>query len=385
MSEDRLRIDHLTIADGTVRDRVILDDITLHMAPGDVLGLHGPNASGKSSLIRAVAGFIPIRSGKNHRIAWGDERRWATGRIFLDGHDVSQLSPSERRVALVPQNLALYPDKTVVGNLAFPLISRGATVSEARRRALEMAEWLDLADVVDRRPSHISGGQQQRVAIGRALIATPRLVLLDEPLASLDALSKHEVLGLIGSVLRERKASAIYVTHDPEEASVLCDVVAFVQDGKLHQVSTPREAYREPATIFVARMFSGFKNILEGTLSGDGRFVPINCSGGWHVGTVEGRPNADEAEHVYLAARPEALEASAPADSCPAGTVIDSHTMHGTDYVRVAFASGLTVSALRDSALAPGAIVGIRLCKGTDDVRIFGRDGRLLNWSASHF
>lgn len=367
--ESRLHIDNVSIYDGTSGRRVILEHVSLEMRPGQILGLHGPNASGKSSLIRTVAGFIPIMpTGRSFRSAWGDERRWATGRIALDGRDVSQLNPGERNMAMVPQNLALYPDKTVIGNLEFPLLSRGVEKRRARDLAMAMAEHLDLSRVAERRPGRISGGQQQRVAIGRALIANPTLVLLDEPLANLDALGKHEILTLIGTVMREKSTSAIYVTHDPEEASMLCDVVAFVQDGRLHQVSTPREAYRNPATLFVARMFAGFSNVISGTLT-DGVFVPSACTAGWRLGQT--RTGSRSGQRVHLAARPSAIRIESSDTMAPNGTVVSTYTVGDALYARVRMAANLTIAAFCPNTPQIGDTVNVRLCDDPSDVRLF--------------
>ena len=211
---------------------------------------------------------------------------------------------------------------------------------EARKQAAELACWLGLdggSFSIGRRRS--SGGQQQRVAIGRALISQPRLVLLDEPLASLDALSKQEFYS-ISWVLRERRASAVYVTHDPNEATLLCDQVAFIYRGRLHQVAPPNEAYRNPATLFVARMFSGFSNCIPCTIDADGIFTLERSSASLNVKALEASYVGSINTKLWLAGRTEDFRiGSLDFEGLP-GTVIGRFSFEGCCYARVEIRNG---------------------------------------------
>jgi ABC-type sugar transport system ATPase subunit len=299
-----------------------------------------------------------------------------SGRILLDGQDISPMTPAKRGIALVPQNLALYPDKTVLDNIAFPLTARGLSKHNARLRAFDMGEWLGLSSVLHSRPAEISGGQQQRVAIGRALIGEPRLVLLDEPLASLDALSKDEVLMFISRVLRERQTSAIYVTHDPYEANILCDVVAFIHDHRVHQVTAPGDAYNAPKTLFIARMFSGFSSVIAGILEASGRFVPTSGSGAWNLASIVRQESFGDPASILLAGRPGAFKVAPAGIEGVSGLVTGRFSLEGRSYLRVQVAPRSTLSCVNNDSIDMGSSVTIQLTANSDDeLRLFDEEG----------
>jgi iron(III) transport system ATP-binding protein len=234
-----IELDAVTIEIG---DRCVLDGVSLRVASGEVLAVLGPSGSGKTSLLRAVTGFLAP----------------ARGRIALDGNVVSRdgecvVPPEQRNLAMVFQDLALWPHLTVYGNLAFGFDARHAPRSERDVRIATMLEQVSLADKALRYPGDLSGGERQRVAIARALVVDPMAILFDEPLTSLDVMLKDELVAMVRSLLRERSQTAVYVTHDPAEALALGDRIAILEGGTLLQLGTADELRAAPASEFVRR------------------------------------------------------------------------------------------------------------------------------------
>ncbi|MFI6856377.1 ABC transporter ATP-binding protein [Streptomyces sp. NPDC050416] len=224
---------HLVVDRGTFRL-----DVTLTAAPGEVVALLGPNGAGKTTALRALAGLTPLTSG----------------RLRLDGTRLDAMAPESRPVGVVFQDYLLFPHLTALDNVAFGPRCRGASKAEARARA---AEWLDrmgLADHAGAKPRRLSGGQAQRVAVARALATRPRLLLLDEPLAALDARTRLEVRAQLRRHLAEFEAVAVLVTHDPLDAMVLADRLVVVENGHVVQEGTPSHIARHPRTDYIARL-----------------------------------------------------------------------------------------------------------------------------------
>ncbi|MFJ8192930.1 ABC transporter ATP-binding protein [Streptomyces sp. NPDC096094] len=213
-------------------------DVALTAAPGDVVALLGPNGAGKTTALRALAGLVPLTDG----------------RLRLDGTALDRTPPESRPVGVVFQDYLLFPHLTALDNVAFGPRCRGASRTEARARA---AAWLDrmgLADHAGAKPRRLSGGQAQRVALARALATDPRLLLLDEPLAALDARTRLEVRAQLRRHLAEFEAVAVLVTHDPLDAMVLADRLVVVENGRVVQEGGPAEIARRPRTDYVAQL-----------------------------------------------------------------------------------------------------------------------------------
>jgi multiple sugar transport system ATP-binding protein len=215
-----------------------VDEVDLEVAPGEVLVLLGPSGCGKTTLLRLIAGLEEITSGD----------------LWLGGEHANDMAPQERNVAMVFQHGALYPHLTVAENLAFPLDIAGTPDRAAISiRVREMAQGLGLDQKLHRRPSTLSGGERQRVAMGRALIrGTPTVLLMDEPLSSLDVGLRNDLRAEIGALVRSLHLTTIYVTHDQAEALSLADRIVVMRDGVVEDIGTPDRVYREPATAFVA-------------------------------------------------------------------------------------------------------------------------------------
>jgi multiple sugar transport system ATP-binding protein len=235
---------------------VAVADVDLHVEDGELMVVVGPSGCGKSTLLRLLAGLEAVTRGQ----------------LKIGGRVVNELSPQERNVAMVFQDYALYPHRTVRGNLEFPLRMRKLPREEIERRVAWSAELLDLSGKLDRFPKQLSGGERQRVAMGRALVREPTVFLLDEPLSNLDAKLRTEVRAEIGELQRRTATTMIYVTHDQVEAMTLGHRVTVLDRGRVQQVATPREIYEQPANVFVAGFIGNPPmNVFPTTLTADDR------------------------------------------------------------------------------------------------------------------
>ncbi|MGW4096048.1 ABC transporter ATP-binding protein [Mycobacterium sp. NPDC004974] len=231
----------------------VVSDLDLELTDGSLTVLVGPSGCGKTTSLRMLAGLEEITSGSIH----------------IGDRDVTALEPKERDIAMVFQNYALYPHLTVRENIAFPLRAKRIPRAEALRRADEIAESLGLGKLVERKPKDLSGGQQQRVAIGRAIIREPAVFLFDEPLSNLDAKLRVETRTELLRLQRKLGITALYVTHDQEEAMTLSDRIVVMRDGHIAQAGPPEEVYRRPADTFVATFVGSPKmNLIDGSVSG---------------------------------------------------------------------------------------------------------------------
>ena len=211
-------------------------DLDLEIADGEFLVLVGPSGCGKSTTLRALAGLEPTSSG----------------RITIDGKDVTNLEPGDRDIAMVFQNYALYPHLTVEENMGFALKLAKLPKAEIKAKVHEAAETLGLTEYLKRKPKDLSGGQRQRVAMGRAIVREPKAFLMDEPLSNLDAKLRVQTRAELASLQQRLGTTTVYVTHDQVEAMTMGDRVAVLKDGELQQVAPPRELYDAPANEFVA-------------------------------------------------------------------------------------------------------------------------------------
>jgi len=245
-----VRLESVNLSYGPHR---VLKDVNIEVRPGEFFAFLGPSGCGKTTLLRLVAGFNEADSG----------------RVLIGGGDVSRLPPWKRDVGLVFQSYALWPHMTVRRNVAFGLEERRLPRREIERRVAAALDLVGLSGLADRRPSQLSGGQQQRVALARTIAIEPKVLLLDEPLSNLDAKLRVQVRRELRDLQRRLGITAIFVTHDQEEANAICDRIAVMNDGVVQQVGTPVELYERPANLFVAS-FLGTANILQGEVIGSG-------------------------------------------------------------------------------------------------------------------
>jgi len=242
----RITLDHVAKRFG---DLAVIPEINLDIADGEFAVFVGPSGCGKSTLLRLIAGLEDTTSGK----------------IAIDGADVTPLPPAKRGLAMVFQSYALYPHMSVYGNIAFPLKMGGQDKAEIDRKVRGAAGILNLTQYLDRKPRQLSGGQRQRVAIGRAIVREPKAFLFDEPLSNLDAALRVNMRLEITELHQTLKTTMIYVTHDQVEAMTMADKIVVLNAGRIEQVGSPLELYRSPANLFVAGFIGSPKmNLIEG-------------------------------------------------------------------------------------------------------------------------
>ena len=233
---------------------VALHKIDLDIRPGEFFSLLGPSGSGKTTTLRIIAGLETPD----------------TGHVSIDGRDVTHLAPGDRDAAMVFQSYALYPHMTVAENIGFPLRMIKTPRADIERQVRQAAERVRIAHLLHRRPGQLSGGQQQRCALARAIVRSPRLFLLDEPLSNLDAKLRAETRAEIKLLQRKLDVTAIYVTHDQEEAMTLSDRMAIFIEGRIVQLGTPEEVFGRPVSSTVADFLGNPPmNLLPGMLVGN--------------------------------------------------------------------------------------------------------------------
>jgi ABC-type Fe3+/spermidine/putrescine transport system ATPase subunit len=268
-----------------------LDGVTVEVAGGELFFLLGASGCGKTTLLRCIAGLETPTSGT----------------ISFGGKDVTQLPPHKREAAMVFQSYALWPHLSVEKNVSFGLEERKIDRSEIKKRVGEALDLVHLAGMGERGIDQLSGGQQQRVALARALVVRPKCLLLDEPLSNLDAKLRIEMRREIRRIVKEGGLTAVYVTHDQEEALSMADRMAVMNRGRIEQLGKAEDVYRNPHTAFVSG-FIGETNLLKGRIvEVRGEFVMVETTAGPLVGRVT-RPDWQPAggEQAILSIRPEA-------------------------------------------------------------------------------
>lgn len=283
-----IRVEHLVKEYGKAR---ALDDVSLTIRDGELFFLLGPSGCGKTTLLRAIGGFEQPTSGQ----------------IYLGGRDAAGTAPNERNTAMVFQGYALWPHLTVRQNVGFGLEMQGLPKAQRDARVDRVLKEIQISEYAQRKPNQLSGGQQQRVALARTLVVQPGCLLLDEPLANLDAKLRRDMRLEIRRICKDNHLTGIYVTHDRAEALSMADRIAVMRDGCLVQVGSPREVYRRPVNAFVAN-FIGETNLRRGRVSGrDGTGVvriQTACGNFQSTACPEGVAPGQE---VQLSMRPEAF------------------------------------------------------------------------------
>lgn len=325
-----------TYADGTRG----LQPTNLHVEPGEVLALLGPSGCGKTTLLRLIAGLETLDDG---------------GTIRFGDQDVTHKPVEQRGVGMVFQSYALFPQMSVAANIGYGLRIRGIAASEEKRVVGELVDLTRLTGLENKRPSELSGGQRQRVALARAVAVRPRVLLLDEPLAALDAKLKESLRDELAELLRRLHITAIHVTHDQQEAMAIADRLAVMRAGRIVQIGRGEDLYRAPSHPFVAE-FLGRVNRLERTPEAIARGVvpfggtAIACPAAWM-------------NHPTLLLRPEDVRIG-PAGEPGWGTarVVQRTFLGDRVQLRLSLAdqAGLLADAVRDTPFQAGDTLGIR-------------------------
>jgi len=257
-----VRLVHVSKVFGEGADPVTaVDDVSIDIADHEFMILLGPSGCGKSTLLRMVAGLEDVTSGD----------------LFIGDRRVNDVPPKLRDVAMVFQNYALYPHKTVQRNIEFPLKVRGVDKTARAAEATRAAEVLGLGDYLKRKPGQLSGGQRQRVALARAIVRKPAVFLMDEPLSNLDAKLRGDTRAELVDLHRRLDSTFIYVTHDQVEAMTMGSRVAVMNKGRVEQVGTPRDVYDQPASVFVAQFIGTppMNMLPDGLLGREGQVVGV--------------------------------------------------------------------------------------------------------------
>jgi len=311
-------------------DVVALRDVTLLAAPGELLAVLGASGSGKSTLLRTVAGLLPLRSGE----------------VVIDGRPATRMSPGERRVAMVFETGALIPFLDAADNMGWGLRARRVPRSEVDRRVAGRAGQLRMGRILHRKPDQLSEGERGLVGIGRALVQTPRVFLLDEPLAHLDAAERMRVRRRIVEVVRSLAVTTLYVTHEPTEALAVADRVALLHEGRVRQLDPPGALYDRPADLLVAATVAPIGLV-------PARVVHAGRLAGYQVGAVTlplwgPAPSEVDDRGLVLGFRAEDVATEAEADAVPMDAVVT-----GVEYTGRNHAVTLAVGA--PPVTAPGA------------------------------
>lgn len=335
MNNDFLVFDHVTKRFGAL---TAVNDVSLSISKGEFFSLLGPSGCGKTTLLRMLGGF----------------ERPDSGRIYLEGRDITDLPPNQRRVHTVFQNYALFPTMTIWDNIAFSLRIARLSKSEIETRVDEILEMIQMTEHAWKYPGQLSGGQKQRVAIARALVDRPQVLLLDEPLAALDLKLRQHMLIELDAIHDQVGITFMYVTHDQGEAMSLSDRIAVINRGKVEQLDVPAKIYEAPASRFVAS-FIGDTNFFCGEITSvDGDYCTIHPEGFPDIRAFNDR-NLHVGQMVDLSVRPEKIRVTLSPPPPEKGASINVFPAEVKDivYQGVYTKYGLTSSGVHVSALKP--------------------------------
>ena len=329
-----LTLDNISASYGSTQ---VLHDLSLHLEAGELVSLLGASGCGKTTTLRLVAGFLTPTAGS----------------IRLGERDLTRLPAHTRDIGLVFQTYALFPHLTVRDNVAFGLKQRGLKTRERRSKADDMISRVGLDGFADRYPARLSGGQRQRVALARALVIEPPLLMFDEPLSNLDAKLRVDMRVEIRRLQRANGTTALYVTHDQEEAFSISDRVAIMDDGKIMQLDTPEVLYSQPANTFVAD-FVGFDNLIPmQAVAETGDAVRVEMAGGTTLALSRGQYRIP-GEQMIFAARADGLVVARKGEGIPATLGLRTYLGRAYQYRCETAAGELIANGPLSEPLEPG-------------------------------
>ena len=276
----------------TFKTTTAIDNLSLEIQDGEFFCILGPPGAGKTTLLRLIVGLEKPDKGE----------------ILIEGESVIGIHPSQRDISMIFQNLALYPDKTVFDNIAFPLRQQKLPEDQIMEKVESVAKQLKIDWLLKKIPSKLSGGERQRVAIGRAIVRQPKAYLMDEPLSNLDAMLRLEMRVSLKELQTNLKETFVYVTHDQEEAMTIADRIVIMNNGKIQQIGSPKEIYAHPVNRFVAD-FIGKANFLEGRVTGKIEKDRIEVEiMGQKIMAPNPTRSFSEGDRVLIVARSESIE-----------------------------------------------------------------------------
>jgi multiple sugar transport system ATP-binding protein len=340
----------------------VIHNVSANIADGEFVILVGPSGCGKSTLLRMIAGLESITAGD----------------IRIGDRVVNHLAPKDRDIAMVFQNYALYPHKTVAENMGFALKLRHASKAEIETRVRRAAEILDVTPYLSRYPRQLSGGQRQRVAMGRAIVRDPKVFLFDEPLSNLDAKLRVQMRAEIKELHQRLKTTTVYVTHDQVEAMTMADRIVVLNGGKVEQVGSPLELYHNPANRFVAGFIgSPTMNMVDAVVAAhaDGG-VRVALPGGAALDIPAPTLNAAQGTTITLGLRPEALELAPDGPFKGTADIVEHLGSETLVYVKSVHQGTLIVKTSGLSGVKPGDRVAV-MAKA-DRACLFDGEGRSL-------
>ena len=355
-----IRLDNVTKRFGQI---TAMNGISLDIADGEFFAILGPPGAGKTTTLRTIVGL----------------ERPEEGDVYLDDEPVTDVYPGDRDIALVFQNLALYPDTTVFDNLAFPLRQRRTPKAEIERRVGETASILHIEHLLKRKPAKLSGGERQRVALGRAIVREPRAYLLDEPISALDALLRLEMRSELKRLQRDLGRTLVYVTHDQVEAMSMADRIAVLREGTIQQVAPPEDIYHRPANRFVATVVgSPPMNFIPATASWrDGTLVVSHEAFSLTTSDAGAVRDLREGAACYVGVRPEDVHIETGESVGVPATVYVTEPLGGETVVDLAVGDRV-VKALAPPTLALRQDQAVRIRLDPRRLHVFGEDGAAL-------
>jgi multiple sugar transport system ATP-binding protein len=353
-----IRVENLVKRFGQI---TALAGVSFDVADGEFFAILGPPGAGKTTTLRTIVGLEQPDQGD----------------VYLDDERVTDVWPGDRDIAIVFQNLALYPDKSVYDNLAFPLKRHKMSKSEIKERVEKAAQTLHIERLLDRKPAKLSGGERQRVALGRAIVREPKAYLLDEPISALDALLRLEMRAELKRLQRDLGRTLVYVTHDQVEAMSMADRILVLREGVVQQVAPPEDIYHRPANRFVATVVgSPPMNFLPVTATRSNGTLQLRHPS-FEVSTEAAAGQLGEGEACWLGVRPEDIHIETSGDTGVAATVYVTEPLGGETVVDLQLGDRV-VKALAPPTLQVAQDQLVRARLDPRRLHVFSEDGTAL-------